>query len=79
MFIVLKTNRKHIVLCSRLNRSAKYYLEQDLKDKFEAQCIDKSCALMTTHSIVNPQKSKNTSAVLPRWTTTFLTFKVQNI
>ncbi|XP_026197122.1 tektin-1 [Anabas testudineus] len=49
----------------RLNRSAKYHLEQDLKEKFEAQCIDNSCALMTTHSIINLQKSKNTSAVLP--------------
>ncbi|XP_026154889.1 tektin-1 [Mastacembelus armatus] len=49
----------------RLNRSAKYHLEQDLKEKFEAQCIDNSCALMTTHSIKNLQKSKNTNAVLP--------------
>ncbi|GLD52898.1 tektin-1 [Lates japonicus] len=43
----------------RLNRSAKYHLEQDLKEKFEAQCIDNSCALMTTHSINNQPKSKN--------------------
>ncbi|TMS07609.1 Inositol polyphosphate 5-phosphatase K [Larimichthys crocea] len=48
----------------RLNRSAKYRLEQDLKEKFEAQCIDNSCALMTTHSI-NNQMSKNTNAALP--------------
>lgn len=60
--------RKHVVLCSRLNRSGKYHLEHDLKDKFEAQCIDNSCALMTTHSINNLQKSKNTNAALPRWT-----------
>ncbi|XP_040901510.1 tektin-1 [Toxotes jaculatrix] len=44
----------------RLNRSAKYHLEQDLKEKSEAQCIDNSCALMTAHSIKNQQKSKNT-------------------
>ncbi|XP_074468823.1 tektin-1 [Sebastes fasciatus] len=48
----------------RLNRSAKYHLEQDLKEKFEAQCIDNSCALMTTHSINNPQWSKNTETAL---------------
>ncbi|XP_045929228.1 tektin-1 [Micropterus dolomieu] len=49
----------------RLNRSAKYHLEQDLKAKSEAQCIDNSCALMTTHSIDNLHKSKNTKTVLP--------------
>ncbi|XP_018539570.1 tektin-1 [Lates calcarifer] len=43
----------------RLNRSAKYHLEQDLKEKFKAQCIDNSCALMTTHSINNQPKSEN--------------------
>ncbi|KAK2846848.1 hypothetical protein Q5P01_009847 [Channa striata] len=48
----------------RHNRSAKYHLEQDLKEKSEAQCIDNSCALMTTHSIANLQKSKNTNAVV---------------
>ncbi|KAM4565666.1 tektin-1 [Odontesthes bonariensis] len=49
----------------RLNRSANYHLEQDLKGKFEAQCIDDSCALMTTHSINNPQRSKNKMTVAP--------------
>ncbi|XP_029963546.1 tektin-1 [Salarias fasciatus] len=34
----------------RLNRSAKYRLEQDLKEKYEAQTIDNSCAIMTAHS-----------------------------
>ncbi|XP_075961653.1 tektin-1 [Anarhichas minor] len=46
----------------RLNRSAKYQLEKDLKEKFEAQCIDNSCALMTHHSINNLQRS-NTELV----------------
>ncbi|KAM6903692.1 tektin-1 [Lycodopsis pacificus] len=46
----------------RLNRSAKYQLEKDLKEKFEAQCIDNSCALMTHHSINNLQSS-NTKLV----------------
>ncbi|XP_041796635.1 tektin-1 [Chelmon rostratus] len=48
----------------RLNRSAKYHLEQDLKEKSEALCIDSSCALMTTCSISNLQKSRNTNTVL---------------
>uniref|UniRef100_A0A8C2XDA8 Tektin n=1 Tax=Cyclopterus lumpus TaxID=8103 RepID=A0A8C2XDA8_CYCLU len=39
----------------RLDRSAKYQLEKDLKEKFEAQCIDNSCLLMTHHSINNLQ------------------------
>ncbi|KAK7883146.1 hypothetical protein WMY93_029320 [Mugilogobius chulae] len=34
----------------RLNRSAKYHLEKDLKEKFEAQSIDNYCILMTPHS-----------------------------
>uniref|UniRef100_A0A3B4VLR5 Tektin n=2 Tax=Seriola dumerili TaxID=41447 RepID=A0A3B4VLR5_SERDU len=54
----------------RLNRSAKYHLEQDLKEKFEAQCIDNSCAIMTTNSIKNQQKFKNTLTVLPSLTVT---------
>ncbi|KAF3693125.1 Tektin-1 [Channa argus] len=54
----------------RLNRSAKYQLERDLKEKSEAQCIDNSCVLMTTHSIRDVPKSKNTKAVLPSLTVT---------
>uniref|UniRef100_A0A3B5L7Z5 Tektin n=1 Tax=Xiphophorus couchianus TaxID=32473 RepID=A0A3B5L7Z5_9TELE len=42
----------------RLNRSAKFYLEQDLKEKFQAQNIDNSCALMTMQTIPNMQLSK---------------------
>uniref|UniRef100_A0A665V3A7 Tektin n=1 Tax=Echeneis naucrates TaxID=173247 RepID=A0A665V3A7_ECHNA len=48
----------------RLNRSAKYHLEKDLKEKFEAQGIDNSCALLTTSSVKN-QKSQNPIIVLP--------------
>ncbi|XP_042269426.1 tektin-1 [Thunnus maccoyii] len=54
----------------RLNRSAKYHLEQDLKEKSEAHCIDNSCALMTTHSPNNLQKSRNAKTVLPSLTLT---------
>ncbi|XP_070826848.1 tektin-1-like [Chaetodon trifascialis] len=49
----------------RLNRSVKYHLEQDLKEKCEAQCIDSSCALMTSHSINSLHKSRNTTTALP--------------
>uniref|UniRef100_A0A3Q0T5P8 Tektin n=1 Tax=Amphilophus citrinellus TaxID=61819 RepID=A0A3Q0T5P8_AMPCI len=49
----------------RLNRSAKYHLEHDLKEKSEAQCIDNSCAIMTTHSITNLQLSTNKNSSLP--------------
>ncbi|XP_073343482.1 tektin-1 [Pagrus major] len=62
---VLQRVVEQIIEQIRLNRSAKYHLEHDLKGKFEAQCIDNSCALMTTHSIDNLQKSKNTNAALP--------------
>ncbi|CAN9511144.1 unnamed protein product [Ophioblennius macclurei] len=34
----------------RLDRSAMYHLVEDLKEKFEAQIIDNSCAIMTAHS-----------------------------
>ncbi|KAG7235377.1 hypothetical protein INR49_032717 [Caranx melampygus] len=49
----------------RLNRSAKYYLEQDLKEKFEAQCIDNSCSIMTTSSVQNQRRPRNPVSVLP--------------
>nr|XP_015222843.1 PREDICTED: tektin-1 [Lepisosteus oculatus] len=34
----------------RLNRSAKYYLEKDLRDKFQAEIIDDHCAVLTSNS-----------------------------
>ncbi|XP_054884230.1 tektin-1 [Poeciliopsis prolifica] len=44
----------------RLDRSAKFYLERDLKEKFQAQNIDNSCALMTMQTIPNnPMPKKN--------------------
>ncbi|XP_047449687.1 tektin-1 [Mugil cephalus] len=54
----------------RLNRSAKYHLEQDLKEKFDAQCIDNSCAIMTTHSINNLHGLKNKNTASPSLTLT---------
>lgn len=57
---------KETKLCSRLDRSAKYQLEKDLKEKFEAECIDTSCLLMTHHAINNLQRARDTGAVPPR-------------
>lgn len=51
---------------SSLNRSAKFYLEQDLKEKFQAQNIDNSCALMTMQTIPNMQLSKKNITMLSR-------------
>uniref|UniRef100_A0A3Q2Q221 Tektin n=1 Tax=Fundulus heteroclitus TaxID=8078 RepID=A0A3Q2Q221_FUNHE len=42
----------------RLNRSAKYHLERDLREKFEAQNIDNSCALMTVSSQLPDRKTE---------------------
>lgn len=33
---------------SRLNRSAKYYLEKDLRDKFQAERIEEFCSLLSS-------------------------------
>uniref|UniRef100_UPI0037E8E8B6 tektin-1 n=1 Tax=Semicossyphus pulcher TaxID=241346 RepID=UPI0037E8E8B6 len=49
----------------RLNRSVKYKLEQDLKEKFAAQSIDNSCALMASHSTNKLQESKNMQTIMP--------------
>ncbi|XP_034459898.1 tektin-1 [Hippoglossus hippoglossus] len=49
----------------RLNQSAKYHLEEDLKEKYQAQCIDHTCTLMTINSIKNQLESKKTNSILP--------------
>lgn len=49
----------------RLNRSSKYHLEQDLKEKFEAQSIDNSCILMTAHSMENTMQESQKTTVFP--------------
>nr|XP_040045526.1 tektin-1 [Gasterosteus aculeatus aculeatus] len=61
---LLQSVEKQITEQIRLDRSAKYRLEKDLKEKFEAQCIDNSCALMTHNSINNPETTENTEIVL---------------
>lgn len=33
---------------SRLSRSAKYYLEKDLRDKFQAERIDDFCSVLSS-------------------------------
>ena len=68
-----KIKTEHIVLCSRLNQSAKYHLEGDLKEKYKAQCIDHTCTLMTVNSIKNQLESKNNNSILPRCATTIFT------
>ncbi|KAK0135803.1 Tektin-1 [Merluccius polli] len=50
---LLQRTLEQIIEQIRLNRSAKYHLEKDLKNKFQAQSIDDSCTLMTNHSL-NP-------------------------
>ncbi|CAL8371944.1 unnamed protein product [Gadus morhua 'NCC'] len=52
---LLQRMLEQIVEQIRLNRSAKYHLEKDLKDKFQAQSIDDLCILMTNNSF-NPDK-----------------------
>lgn len=47
----VSTTWKCFVLCFRMNRSAKFILEKDLKEKSEAQHVDTSCSLMTTHTM----------------------------
>lgn len=39
-----------VISSSRLNRSAKYNLEMDLKDKFTASKIDNYCASLTNNT-----------------------------
>lgn len=60
-----------MILCSRLNRSVKYHLERDLKEKFEAQNIDSSCA-MTVHSDLTQEMAKYNRTELPRSTITIM-------
>ncbi|XP_061537895.1 tektin-1 [Phycodurus eques] len=50
---------KQIAEQIRLNQSAKFQLERDLKEKYEAQQLDTSCALMTPHSLIDTQQISN--------------------
>ncbi|XP_061137731.1 tektin-1 [Syngnathus typhle] len=54
---------KQIVEQIRLNQSAKFQLEQDLKGKYMAQNVDTSCASMTSHSLINTQQSLKVQTV----------------
>ncbi|XP_019716770.1 tektin-1 [Hippocampus comes] len=54
---------KQIAEQIRLNQSAKFTLEQDLKEKYEAQNLDSSCASMTPHSLINTEQTLNGKAV----------------
>ncbi|KAM9801277.1 tektin-1-like [Neosynchiropus ocellatus] len=48
----------------RLNQSVKHQLEEDFREKSEAQCVDNYCALMNTLSFDDPLGSKNTKTLL---------------
>ncbi|XP_077422443.1 tektin-1 [Vanacampus margaritifer] len=50
---------KQITEQIRLNQSAKFQIEQDLKEKYVAQNVDTSCASMTPHSLINTQQTLN--------------------
>ncbi|XP_057695006.1 tektin-1 isoform X2 [Corythoichthys intestinalis] len=52
---------KQITEQIRLNQTAKFQLEQDLKGKYVAQDLDTSCAAMTPHSLINPEQKLKAS------------------
>ncbi|XP_061684569.1 tektin-1 [Syngnathoides biaculeatus] len=56
---------KQITEQIRLNQSAKFQLEQDLKEKYEAHQLDTSCASMSPHSLINTQQTSNGKTVSP--------------
>lgn len=62
---------------SRLNQSAKFQLEQDLKEKYEAQNLDSSCAAMTPHFLINTEQTLNGKAVSSRWPAMFFLIPIQ--
>ncbi|KAB5550630.1 hypothetical protein PHYPO_G00055990 [Pangasianodon hypophthalmus] len=45
---LLQRTLEQIIEQIRLNRSAKYYLEKDLRDKFQAERIDDFCSLLSS-------------------------------
>ncbi|KAI4902340.1 hypothetical protein NFI96_014072 [Prochilodus magdalenae] len=45
---LLQRTLEQIIEQIRLNRSAKYYLEKDLRDKFQAERIDDFCSMLTS-------------------------------
>ncbi|XP_062872833.1 tektin-1 [Trichomycterus rosablanca] len=47
---LLQRTLEQIVEQIRLNRSAKYYLEKDLRDKFQAERIDDFCSMLSSTS-----------------------------
>ncbi|XP_071214540.1 tektin-1-like [Salvelinus alpinus] len=49
----------------RLNRSAKYYLEKDLRDKFQAEQIDGFCSILTNTSLNIDNVTSQTALAVP--------------
>ncbi|XP_010892088.2 tektin-1 [Esox lucius] len=54
----------------RLNRSAKYYLEKDLRDKFQAERIDDFCSVLTNTSPSIDNVTKHMELAVPGATVT---------
>ncbi|KAJ7990265.1 hypothetical protein DPEC_G00298530 [Dallia pectoralis] len=54
----------------RLCRSAKYYLEKDLRDKFQAERIDDFCSALTNTSLSIDNATRQTELVVPGATVT---------
>ncbi|CAB1347669.1 unnamed protein product [Coregonus sp. 'balchen'] len=54
----------------RLNRSAKYYLEKDLRDKFQAEQIDGFCSMLTNTSPNIDNVTSQTALAVPGATVT---------
>ncbi|XP_061924574.1 tektin-1 isoform X2 [Entelurus aequoreus] len=67
---ILQRVVKQIAEQTRLNQASKFDLEQDLKEKYEAQHLDASCASMTPHSLNNTQTVLNPKTVPPSSTVT---------
>ncbi|XP_061781426.1 tektin-1 [Nerophis lumbriciformis] len=67
---ILQRVVKQIAEQTRLNQASKFDLEQDLKEKYEAQHLDASCASMTPDSLNNTQTVLNPKTVPPSSTVT---------
>ncbi|XP_068451781.1 tektin-1-like [Clinocottus analis] len=63
--LILRRAAEQVTEQLRLNRSMKELLEQDLREKSEAQCIDNSCILMNAESPDSQLRPKRTQTLLP--------------
>ncbi|XP_058489234.1 tektin-1 [Solea solea] len=61
---VLQQALQQITEQIRLCRSAKCNVEKDLREKYEAECIDNACTIMTTHSVKSQEQYSGPNPVL---------------